>query len=318
MRILIQANGLSELNLQKDDTYYIATTALKRNHEILWSTPVNIMHHADGLIHGHNLAEGREPKKSSAHLADIDLLLIRQNPPVDAEYCENINKIHTLTMQYNKNIKVINHPGNIANFWEKKLPSIICPNLIPKTLFVAKPDKDVMGDFLYSQLSGAKHYIAKPFNLFGGSGVALMEKLGDIKQDIKEILHHFTQNFILQEFIPEVVHGDKRVILANGQIIAYFTRKPAPGGYITNTAMGSTILPCNLDTQETKIIMSLAPHLIERGILYAGLDMIGHNIIEINTTSPMGLNKYDELHHTSSSVNKFWQIMEDFVYSNAQ
>ncbi|WP_338363393.1 hypothetical protein, partial [Candidatus Xenohaliotis californiensis] len=208
MIVLIQADSFAEINFIKDDTFYIATTAINRGHSVFWITPA-LLSCADDIVlcnpfNGESLEEF-----ITLDLPSVDLLLIRQNPPVNDIYLANISYLAKMCKKFD--IVAINPPYNINNFLEKKLPSLVCPEFTPRTMFVDSINKDKLGFFLYDILFDKTEYIIKPLNLFAGQGVHKMTKTGNIDSDIKQILKFLQNNFIVQEFLNGIENGDRRI-----------------------------------------------------------------------------------------------------------
>ena len=151
-----------------------------------------------------------------------------------------------------------------------------------------------------------QHVVLKPLYDFGGTAVFSL-KAGDPNKN--SLFEFFAKMYaeppILQKFIPEVSHGDKRIILINGQPAGIFTRVPADHQIRSNMRVGGTPQPCDFTERDREICARLTPILQERGLFLVGIDVIGEYLTEINVTSPTGIRTIQDL-YGNNLAELFW------------
>ncbi|MET0181868.1 MAG: glutathione synthase, partial [Caulobacterales bacterium] len=205
----------------------------------------------------------------------FDAILIRQDPPFDMGYVSNtylLERADTL---------VINNPRGVRNIPEK-LSTLAFPDLIPNT-WVGR-DVAALEDF-------AKNYdqiVLKPAFMAGGEGVV---KLSVSAPGFRAEAQHFIDNIgkepaVVQEFLPRVMEGDKRVFVLGGEPIGVVRRVPTGGDFRANLHVGGQAQATELDARDREIAARVAPLLAQEGVLFAGLDVIDGRLTEINVTSP--------------------------------
>jgi glutathione synthase len=137
--------------------------------------------------------------------------------------------------------------------------------------------------------------VVKPLYWFGGRFIEKIDNRSQAKEIIEKalVLHQY---ILIQKFLPEIYDGDKRVTIIDGRVAAVMRRKPAEGSFISNLAAGGTAHTAELTSRELHIAETLALYLKQQGIIFAGVDMIGEHLIEINVTSPTGLIAIEKLY----------------------
>jgi glutathione synthase len=210
--------------------------------------------------------------------ADIDVVLMRQDPPFDMAYITAthfLDKIHPKTL-------VVNNPTEVRNAPEKLFVTDF-PGVQPPTLITS--DVEAIYDFR------ARHgdMVLKPLYGGGGSGVVRL-KADDPNLDALLELHAMIgrEQVIAQKFIPAVSKGDKRVLLVDGEPVGAINRIPAEGQVRSNLARGGRAAAVELTARDLELCAIIGPELKRRGLLFVGIDVIGDYLTEINVTSPTG------------------------------
>ncbi|HEX9811108.1 MAG TPA: glutathione synthase [Burkholderiales bacterium] len=230
-------------------------------------------------------------------LADLDIVLMRQDPPFDMEYVYNT---YLLEQAEARGTLVVNRPRALRDANEKFsilwFPQCIAPTLISR-------DMARIRDFLAEQ----SDIIVKPLDVMGGASVF---RLRANDPNIGVVLETMTSNgarfAMAQRYIPEIVDGDKRILLIDGEAIPYaLARMPAPGETRANLAAGGTGVGVPLSERDRWICQQLGPTLRERGLLFVGLDVIGDYLTEINVTSPTCIRELDKLYGLNISARLF-------------
>jgi glutathione synthase len=218
-------------------------------------------------------------------LNNIDVVFMRKDPPFDMDY---IYATYLLEQAANSGVLVVNKPSSLRDANEK-LFALNFPDCIPETLVSSNIDK--LSEFI----SKIKTAVVKPLDGMGGTDIFKLTK-GD--KNIEEVLLKITNQgsrFIMaQEFLPEIKHGDKRILLINGKPIDYaLARIPAEGSFKGNLAAGAKGVGQPLSARDRHLCSQIAPMLIEKELMFVGLDVIGDYITEINVTSPTCIRELD-------------------------
>lgn len=211
-------------------------------------------------------------------LAAFDAVLMRQDPPFDFEY---LAATWLLERAAAGGARVFNDPRAVRDHSEK-LSILEFPQFIPDTLVAREPEAlqafiDEMGDA-----------ILKPVDGMGGAGVFRVARSDPNRNVIVETLtDNGARTIVAQRFLPGIAQGDKRILLIGGKVVPWaLARIPKPGETRGNLATGGTGVAQPLTARDREIAEHLAPLLAARGILLAGIDVIGDCLTEINVTSP--------------------------------
>ncbi len=218
-------------------------------------------------------------------LAQLDVILMRKDPPFDENY---IYTTHLLELAEQRGCMVINRPQSLRDANEK-LFTLQFPQCIPPTLVSARPE--LIREFLTEQ----HDIIVKPLGAMGGASIF---RLTDTDPNINVVLEIMTQHgsrlVMVQRYLPEVVKGDKRILLIDGEPVPYaLARIPAVGETRANLAVGGRGEGIALSERDRWICTQVAPVLRARGLLFVGLDVIGDYLTEINITSPTCIRELD-------------------------
>lgn len=211
-------------------------------------------------------------------LANLDVILMRKDPPVDNEF---VYATHMFELAEQAGTLVVNKAQSLRDFNEKLFTSWF-PELIPNTL--VSSNKAAIKAFHGEH----KDIICKPLDGMGGTSIFRVKEDGNNLGVIIETLTALgTQYAMFQEYLPEITDGDKRVLIVNGEVVPYcLARLPTKGETRGNLAAGGTGRPQPISESDRKIAEAIAPTLVEKGLMFVGLDIIGDKVTEINVTSP--------------------------------
>ncbi len=285
LTVVIQADPLHTLRPQSDSTLFIAAELCRRKHRVFFYTTKDLRIGTDGIYADGAFVEVQYSDFSSTYhihtahtikLEDVDAVLIRQDPPFDMDYITSTYILDGLPSR----IVVLNSPKGLRNNPEKLLPFAF-PDLIPPTM-VLSSYSEAASNFIeqYHQV------VLKPLYGHGGNDVVLLG------EEAEPLIQEYLQkhgHIILQEFLPEVKKGDKRIILLDGEPVAALHRLPIAGDIRTNLAAGAIAQATEITPSEKELCARLKPHLQAHGLIFAGVDIIAGRLIEINLTSPTGL-----------------------------
>jgi glutathione synthase len=222
---------------------------------------------------------------SSTKLSDIDCIIMRKDPPFDMEY---VFATYILELAQSQGAFVVNNPRSIRDCNEKLFTAWF-PELCPPTLVTRSHSQ--LRDFL--QLHN--DIVVKPLDGMGGTSVFRI-KPGDSNAGvIFETLTKLESNYCMaQKYLPAILEGDKRVLMVNGKPIPFsLARIPAAGELRGNLAAGGRGVPQPLSESDLKICERVSEELVQRGLLFVGLDIIGDQLTEINVTSPTCAREID-------------------------
>ncbi len=211
-------------------------------------------------------------------LTNMDAIFIRQDPPFDSAY---LNATYLLEKVHNAGTPIFNRPDSVRNCNEK-LFALDFPQCCPPHCVTSQ--KAILLDFLDRH----SDIVVKPLDSMGGESIFRLQK-SDLNTNV--ILETVTQNetrlIMAQKYIPEITAGDKRVLLVHGEAIAFaLARIPASGEFRGNLAAGGKGVVQPLSDRDQWICDQVSLALIDKGLAFVGLDIIGDYLTEINVTSP--------------------------------
>ncbi len=213
-----------------------------------------------------------------------DLVLMRADPPVDTAY---LHATYLLECAERAGAKVVNRPAALRDFNEK-LAIARFPDLIPETLVASDPER------LRAFVERRGKAILKPLDGMGGHSIFLVEAADPNLNVIIETLTAGRRLALAQEYLPEIRDGDKRVLLVHGRPVEYLlARIPGERDFRGNLARGGRGEGRPLGAGDRAIAEAVGPMLVENGIEFAGLDIIGERLTEINVTSPTCVRELD-------------------------
>ena len=307
LNIAVQMDPIARINIGGDSTFALLLEAQRRGHGISYYTPDKLSLRGEELVapvqrlsvrdqagdHFTLDAARREP------LAAFDVVLLRQDPPFDLAYITSthlLERIHPATL-------VVNDPASVRNAPEKIFVMEFA-DLMPPTLI--SRDRDEINSFRDEH--GA--VVMKPLHGHGGAAVFRV-----LPQDMNfgSLFDMFSVTFrepwVIQRFLPEVKHGDKRIILVEGEFTGAVNRVPAADDLRSNMVRGGAAKATELSPREREICTRLGPALRERGLLFVGIDVIDGFLTEINVTSPTGIRAVSRLGGPDIAV-KIWDAIE--------
>ena len=230
---------------------------------------------------------------------DIDVILMRQDPPFDMSY---ITATHILEHVHPHTL-VINDPANVRNTPEKLFVTHF-KNVMPPTLITSDEEE------IFSFRKEFKDIIVKPLFGNGGAGVFHIKPDDENLSSLVELHKTFYREpLMIQEYVPAVRQGDKRIILIDGEPVGAVNRVPAKGEARSNMHVGGKPMKCDLTGRDREICEIIGPSLKEKGLLFVGIDVIGDYLTEINVTSPTGIQELSRFEDTNIA-NFIWQAIE--------
>ncbi len=310
MRIAFQMNHPRDLNPRGDSTFLMVREAQKRGYDIHFYTP-DVLTLAGGHVTAYTqpLALTDDPvnyyilgEAEHTRLDTMDVVLLRQDPPFNMAY---ITSTYLLEMLPKKTF-VTNNPASVRNNPEKLMP-LMWPHFMPPTLITA--DIREMEEFR------REHHdiIIKP--LYGHGGRAILhvrEDDGNLPAMVEMHLANSKEPLMVQRFLPEVKTEDRRIILFDGDVKGVLGRIPSEHEIRANFRTGGSPARAELTPRQREICDTIKPILKEKGLLFAGLDVIGDYLTEINITSPTGFVQANAMYGTTLEAD-FWNTVESHL-----
>ncbi|RAP32981.1 glutathione synthase [Candidatus Marinamargulisbacteria bacterium SCGC AG-410-N11] len=290
MKICFLMDPLESINPEKDTTYALMLSAHQKGHEIYFVARQSI-----SILNGEvilsaikvipcNISDKLFEQEQQLTLTqhDIDIVFIRTDPPFNEAYL-----MDTWLLDRLKGVYVINQPSGLRTVNEKVWATQFT-DCVPKTLVSAS--KDQIDQFIDQM----RTVIVKPVNMFGGAGIFKLNKTDTNRQVIIETsTHYHTKEIIVQDYIHDSTVGDKRILLLGGEPIGAILRVHSESDHRNNLFAGGTTKSTTITDNDQRIINQLKPHLIELGLDFVGIDIMGDYLIEVNVTSPTCLQEMD-------------------------
>ncbi|HYU68195.1 MAG TPA: glutathione synthase [Burkholderiales bacterium] len=286
MKLAFIADPLPSFKIYKDSTYAMMAEAAKRGHELFFALQEGVMWKG-GRVAGETtrltLTGEKDPWYRTAPpketpLAAFDAVLMRKDPPFDAEY---VASTWLLELAQRDGAKVLNDPRAIRDHSEKlaiaKYARFAAPTLVTRLAGQLQQFIDANGDV-----------VLKPLDGMGGESVFRVAA-GDPNRNVivETLVRDGAKSVMAQRYIPEIREGDKRILLIAGKAVPHcLARIPKPGETRGNLAAGGTGVAKPLSRRDLEIANTLGPELARQGLLLVGLDVIGDWLTEINVTSP--------------------------------
>jgi glutathione synthase len=301
---------LESINIAGDSSFALIEAAQKRGHSVFeyhvqslayqsgrlsaWAAPVRVQR-----VEGHHFSRDEHRRIDLAR--DVDVVLMRQDPPFDLSY---ITATHLLERLEGQTL-VVNDPASVRNAPEKVFV-LDYARFMPPTL-IARRIEDVR-DF------HARHpgdLVMKPLHGNGGKAVVRIPADGSNLGALIELFDNaWVEPHMFQPFLPEISEGDKRIVLVDGEIAGAINRRPGAGEFRSNLAAGGYAEATTLTPYEEEICAALGPALKERGLVFVGIDVIGGKwLTEINVTSPTGIMAIDRFNGTDTP-GRIWEAIE--------
>ncbi len=307
LAVAIQMDPIETIDIEADSTFALALEAVKRGHDLYHYLPKHLTYDQGRVLARARPLQVRREKGNHAtlgppetvDLSTLDVILMRQDPPFDMGY---IGATHLLEQVHPKTL-VVNDPTSVRNAPEKLFVTRF-PDLMPPTLITY--DHDQIKEFRRTY----KDIIVKPLYGNGGAGVFHVKPEDDNLTSLLELFDQaLNEPLMVQHYLPEVRTGDKRIILVDGEPVGALNRVPPEGEARANLHVGGRAEQATLTRREHEICEAIGPVLKEQGLIFVGIDVIGHWLTEINVTSPTGLQEIGRFDGTSLEA-KVWDAIE--------
>lgn len=287
LNVAVQMDPIANINVAGDSTFALLLEAKKRGHRLSYYTPDRLSLLGRDLFAPVQPLDVRDQvgdhftlgKPEQTNLKSFDVILLRQDPPFDLAYITSTHHLERLQ----PDVLVVNDPASVRNAPEKifvmQFADLMPPTLISRDRDAINAFREQHGDVVMKPLyghGGASVFHIAPKDMNFGS-------LYDL------FANTFREPWVIQRFLPEVKHGDKRIILVDGEFAGAVNRVPAADDLRANMVRGGAARDTELSPREAEICKRLGPALREQRLLFVGIDVIDGHLTEINVTSPTGI-----------------------------
>lgn len=310
MRFLIIADPLEKLKVSTDSTLAFLRELLIRNNQVFWaeSEQLGLLNNKVSVEASTCLYSEKESLPVLAHkkrypITHFHGVLIRKDPPFDTEYM----RMCWLLSLAEPFVYLFNRATSLLRYHEKMIPlEAYHRGYLKQTELIATFLNAPAEAMTYLKFKKSHELITKSFWGFGGNSIQKMKAKDFSAEKLKK-------DSLMQPFQEEVMtEGDARIFFLNGKRVGHFTRKPKEGEVVSNIARGGTALEYELSKKQIQMLDRLGKFFKAIRLEFAGVDMIGDCISEVNITSPTGLLTYEKLFGKDLSV----QII-DYIEKNA-
>jgi glutathione synthase len=309
LTVAVQMDPLDSINIAGDSSFALMLSAQARGHRLFHYAPEDLNYRAGRVwtrahpvtvqrVDGDHFSFG---DSVSLDLGDeADVVLMRQDPPFDLGY---ITATHLLERIADRTL-VVNDPANVRNAPEKifvlDYPQFMPPTLVTRSVDAARAFLAEHGEI-----------VVKPLHGNGGKAIFKIGRDGANLSSLIEVFNTaYREPHMVQAFLPDIVKGDKRIVLVDGEVAGAINRLPGEGEIRSNLAVGGSAAKTDLSDKEREICAVLGPELKKRGLLFVGIDVIGGQwLTEINVTSPTGIVAIDRFNGTDTAA-LIWDAIE--------
>ena len=295
MKLGVVMDPISSINYEKDSTLSILLESQLRGYDIYYMEPNSLFLSEEGAFAmTRKITAKADPEnwyelteKKISPLSELDLILMRQDPPFDSSYIYNTYVLEAAAKQ---GVEVVNKPRSLRDCNEKvfisEFPQCTTPFFITSDIKLLREFIEEKGDA-----------VVKPLDGMGGASIFRLRKEDpNIAVILENITNKGEVKVMIQRYIPEIIEGDKRILLVDGiPMEAAIARVPAEGELRGNLAAGAKAVARSLSEQDKWICDQVGPKLKELGLVLVGLDVIGDYLTEINVTSPTCFQEYKNL-----------------------
>lgn len=309
LKVAVQMDPMDSINIKGDSSFALMLSAQARGHE-LYHYDVESLSYEDGRVsavaqpvtvqrvEGDHYTAGDPVKLDLGR--DIDVVLMRQDPPFDVGY---ITATHLLERLEGETL-VVNDPVSVRNAPEKVFvldyAEFMPPTLVTRSVDDVRDFQKRYGDI-----------VIKPLHGNGGKAIFRVSEKGENLSALMEVFNQtWREPHMVQQFLPSVSGGDKRIVLVDGEVAGAINRKPGEGEFRSNLAQGGYAEKTELTEDEQRICDAMGPELKKRGLIFVGIDVIGGKwLTEINVTSPTGIVAIDDFNGTDCA-GMIWDAIE--------
>jgi len=303
MKIGVVMDPIGSINIKKDSTFEMIWQAQQLGWQITYFEMNDL-----SIVNGRAMGRARNltvqqnadhwfdlDQARSVELSSLDAILMRKDPPFDMEF---VYSTYILELAQEQGALVINSPSALRDCNEKAYCAWF-PEVCPETIITRNAQ-----DFR-AFLAEHGDIILKPLDGMGGASIFRVQAGSpNVGVIIETLTNHGSTYAMAQRYLPEITDGDKRILMVNGEAVPYsLARIPAKGETRGNLAAGGRGVAQELSESDHRIAAIVGPKLVERNILFAGLDVIGDKLTEINVTSPTCIKEINAQFSTNIALD---------------
>ncbi|MFT5988000.1 MAG: glutathione synthase [Marinobacter psychrophilus] len=293
VRLGIVMDPINRIQFKKDSSLAMLWAAQQRGWQLVYMEPEDMyLKGGQARARSRNLTVRMDPNdwysfepEDDIALGDLDVILMRQDPPVDREF---LMATYILSAAEVQGALVVNPPATLRDCNEKLFATQF-EDLTPPLIVTCSSAR------LRAFYAEHKDIIMKPIDGMGGSSIfRIKENDGNLGVIIETLTEHGTRQAMAQKFVPAITQGDKRILMIEGEPVPYaLARIPSAGENRGNLAAGGRGEGRELTDRDREICARVAPVIKAKGLMFVGLDVIGDYLTEINVTSPTCIRELD-------------------------
>ncbi len=301
MRLGIVMDPIGSINIKKDTSFAMLLEAQSRGWELFYMQQTDLyLDEGKAMATSRTLSVDNNPSswfelgpEIEKPLAELDVILMRLDPPFDMDY---IYSTYLLEQAEAEGVLVVNKPQSLRDANEKLFTAWF-PECCAPTLVTSQTTR------IRQFLGKHEDIIIKPLDGMGGASIFRLKKADhNLGVVLETMTDHGKKLAMIQRFLPDIKHGDKRILIINGKPVPYgLARIPAKGETRGNLAAGGTGEGRELSDRDRWLCEQIGPTLVEKGLLFVGLDVIGDYVTEINVTSPTCVKELDAMYDLNIS-----------------
>ncbi len=294
LRIGIVMDPVGSITPYKDSSLAMLLEAQRRGAEIHYFEQKDVSLRSGEALGRSTLLQVRDSRDDwyefgetrEIALGELDAILMRKDPPFDMEY---VYTTYILDRAQQAGALVVNAPQALRDMNEKAYTAWF-PEITPPTLVTRS-----MAD-MKSFLAEHRHVVAKPLDGMGGRSIFVVTRSDKNANVVFETLTDYGTRFaMVQAFIPQISAGDKRILLVEGEPVPFaLARIPSDEDNRGNMVAGAAAVGQDMSERDFEISEQVGPKLREAGVVFAGIDIIGDYLTEVNVTSPTGIRELDK------------------------
>lgn len=308
-------DDIATINYKKDTTLAMMWAICDKNHTLSYCQIDDLwLNQGELQVDSQSVQVFKNPdkfyelgKKTTVKATDFDVILMRKDPPFDMNF---LYALHLLEYAQRAGVLVVNDPNSVRACNEKLFATQFSEYMSP-TIVTAKQSH------IRAFIDEHQDVIVKPLDGMGGMGIfRLTADSPNIGSTLEMLTQLGTLPIMAQKYLPQIKDGDKRVLIVGGQVVPYcLARIPQGGETRGNLAAGGRGVAMPISDDERAVAEKVAPILLEKGLYFVGLDLIGAKITEINVTSPTCVREIDEQCGTQIAVD-FVAFLENQLQNN--
>ncbi len=307
LKVAFQMDPIEHVDINADSSFRLAEAAQARGHTVFVYEPDHLSYQSGRIMaRGRHVDLKREQGNHATFgdwreidLVTLDVVWLRQDPPFDMSYITTTHLLERL----GEDVLVVNDPNWVRNAPEKlfvlNYPQLMPPTAIARDLETLKAFRAEYGDVIVKPLFGN-----------GGAGVFRLKPDDTNLASLHEMFAAASREpLMIQQFLPDVSAGDKRIILVDGEPVGAINRVPAAGETRSNMHVGGRPEKSELTERDIEICATIGPDLKRMGQVFVGIDVIGDYLTEINVTSPTGIQELERFDGTDIA-GQIWDVIE--------